>query len=401
MRIRDERLRSGRLLGWFDPEDRQRSSALMLLVRGIDDIEPLTRIERACGRALEAGEQGGFDWHHGDLGELASVDPMLAPSRVSRIEVAELAMLSTEEVEELLGPALTRLSSGEIQLFPAAGGAVGSPAEGIQFFGRDREVRDAVTRLKTGQSLEILAPRRSGKSSLMRRLHESLPEDWQGVFVNMEKEYTPEDLAARFWGLATGEPYRAGQRRAEEGWEKLTATAVGRLTAGSEVLVLLLDELVSFLQDQAPGEEGGSSAALTVLGALGRICDNPRVRLVTASSLPLAEYLHESLGLPRDRLPSFFRSLEALRLQPLDFPAPELELRRVLLGTGLVPEADDLEWLNENVGLALPYPTLLCVSSTSWHRVCAPMALPARKTWSGFWQSFSTPLTHSASSRAT
>ncbi len=359
MRVRDDRLRSGRLLGWFDPEDRQRSCALMLLVCGIDDIEPLTRIEQACRRILEAREQAGFEWHEvGDVGQLASVDPMLAPSRVSRIEAAELAMLSIEELEELLAPALARLAAGEIQLFPAAGGAVGSPAEGIQFVGRDREIRDAISDLAAGRSVEILAPRRSGKSSLMRRLQESLPDDWRGVFVNLEKEYTPEDLAARFWTLATGEPYRAALRRAEEGWGDLTAAAVERLTAGSEVLVLLLDELVFFLQNQAPGEDEGSRAALEILGALGSILESPRVRLVTASSLPLEEYLYESLGLPRDRLPEFFRSLEALRLPPLDFRAPELELRRVLLGTGLVPEANDLEWLNQNVGLALPYSAL-------------------------------------------
>ncbi len=359
MRIRDDRLRSGRLLGWFDPEDRQRGCALMLLVRGMDDIEPLTRIERACRRILEVGEKPGFEWHEvGDVGQLASVDPLLAPSRVSRIEAAELAMLSIEELEELLEPALARLASGETQLFPAAGGAVGSPAEGIQFLGRDREIGDAISSLAAGHALEILAPRRSGKSSVMRRLQESLPGDWLGVFVNLEKEYTPEDLAARFWRLATHEPYRAAQRRAEEGWADLMAAAVERLSAGSEVLVLLLDELVSFLQNQAPEEDEGSRAALAILGALGRTCKSPRVRLVTASSLPLAEYLHESLGLPRDRLPELFRSLEALRLPPLDFRAPELELRRVLLGTGLVPEASDLEWLNENVGLALPYPAL-------------------------------------------
>jgi hypothetical protein len=189
---------------------------------------------------------------------------------VTRIEAAELAMLSVEDLASLLEPALLRLAAGEAQLFPAAGAAVGSIAEGIQFLGRDQEIRRAVDLLKGGHRLEILAPRRSGKTSLMRRLEGSLPESWKVVFVNLEKELTLEDLAARFWVRATG----------------------------------------------------------------------------------------EVLGLPRSRLPKLFRSLEAVRIRTLDLQAPHLELRRVLLGTGLVPQTSDLDWLNEHVDLALPYPAL-------------------------------------------
>ncbi len=359
MRVRDERLRSGRLVAWFDPGDRRRNGSLLFLARGADDIEPLTRIAKACQHALEAQGRTDLDWHAvADVGQLASVDPALDPSRVARIEAAELAMLSVDELEGLLGPALSRLTSGEVQLFPAAGGAVGSPAEGIQFLGRDREIGRALDRLAAGHSLEILAPRRSGKSSLLRRLNKSLPKGWRGIFVNLEKEFTPEDLAARLWVLAAGEPYRAAQRRADQGWEALLGTAVERLAVGSEQLVLLLDELVFFLQNQTPGEEEGALAALAILGALDRACDDPRVRLVTANSLPLGEYLHEMLGLRRGQLPQLFRSLEAFRLPPLDPHAPDRELRRVLLGTGLVPEANEVDWLNENVDLALPYPAL-------------------------------------------
>lgn len=359
MRVRDEQLRSGRLLGWFDPEVRQYNSALLFLARGVDDIEPLTRTEQACQQIIEARGLSGFEWHQvADVGHLASVDPSLVPSRVTRIEAAELAMLSVEELEGLLEPALVRLAAGEAQLFPVAGATVGSPAEGIQFLGREQEIRSAIDLLEKGHSLEILAPRRSGKSSLLRRLEKSLPQGWSGVFVNLEREFTAEDLAARLWVLATGDPYRAAQRQAEDGWESLLVAAVERLLVGSEALILLLDELVSFFQNQTSEEEEGSRAALAMLETLGRVCEGSPVRLVVANSLPLGEYLHEILGLRPERLPKLFRSLEALRLITLDLPEPHLELRRVLLGTGLVPEVIDLEWLYEHMDLALPYPAL-------------------------------------------
>ncbi len=359
MRVRDERLRSGRLLAWFDPEDRGRNGGVIFLARGAADIEPLTRIEQAYRGIVEVREMTGFEWRVvADVEQLASVDSALFPSRVSRIEAAELAMFSVEQLEALFGPALERLAGGETRLFPDAGGAVGSPAEGIQFLGRERELRDAVEMLTEGHSLELLAPRRSGKSSLMRRLEQELPEDWLGVFINLEKEFTPEDLAARLWVRAAGVPYRTAQRRADEGWQALLAAAVRRLAAEPALLVLLFDELVSFLQNLATGEEERSRATLAVLEALDNACEGSPVRLVTASSLPLREFLHERLLLPPARLPELFRSLEALRLPPLDFHAPDLELHRLLLGTGIVPEASDFDWLKENVDLALPYPAL-------------------------------------------
>lgn len=359
MRIRDERLRSGRLLGRFDHTERRRSSALLFLARGVDDIDPLTRIEQACDKVVEAKGQEGFEWHSvADLGQLASVDPSLDPSRVTRIEAVELAMLSAEDLENLLEPALQRLAASEAQLFPAAGAAVGSIAEGIQFLGRDQEIRHAVDLLQVGHSLEILAPRRSGKTSFLRRLEGSLPESWKVVFVNLEKEFTLEDLAARFWVRATGEPYRSAQKRAERGWEQLLAASLERLVSGTAVLVLLLDELVSFFQNQAPDEEERTRAALVVLKTLHRACEAAPLRFVLANSLSLAEFLHEVLGLPKIRLPKLFQSLQAIRIRTLDLQVPRLELRRVLLGTGLVPDTGDLGWLHEHVDLTLPYPAL-------------------------------------------
>ena len=357
MRLRDQRLRSGRLLAWFHPVDRRSNGALLFLVRGAGDIQPLTRIQETCCRLLDTRVLDGFEWHQvSDVGQLANVDPALLPSRLTRVEVAELAMLNAAELEGLLGPALERLAADKSQLFPTAGAAVGTPAEGIQFLGREREIRRAVERLAAGRSLEILAPRRSGKSSLLRRLGAELPPGWRPVALNLEKEFTPEDLAARLWVTAAAGSYRAAQRRTESGWEPVLAAALQRLAEGCEVLALLLDELVFFLRNLTPGEEEGARAAAEILGALDRGCRGPGVRLVIANSVPLGEYLDEMLGLPESRRPELFRSLEALRLPPLE--APALELRRLLLGTGLVPEADDIGWLQGNVDLALPYPAL-------------------------------------------
>lgn len=51
-----------------------------------------------------------------------------------------------------------------------------------------------------------------------------------------------------------------------------------------------------------------------------------------------------------------FSRLQRVPVHPLDLQYPECELRRLLLGSGLVAEPADMQWLLEHVDLALPFP---------------------------------------------
>src|SRR5262245_55010275 len=141
MRLRDETLRTGNLLAWFDPADRSTNRGLLFLVAGAADIEPLRDIETACRRLTDRHALSGFEWHAvPDQGQLALADPLLNSSQIFRLEVCELAVLNQEELDDLLEQPLQRMAAGQVELFPSAGGAVGAPAEGIQLLGRTKEI---------------------------------------------------------------------------------------------------------------------------------------------------------------------------------------------------------------------------------------------------------------------
>jgi hypothetical protein len=77
-----------------------------------------------------------------------------------------------------------------------------------------------------------------------------------------------------------------------------------------------------------------------------------------AGSLEIEDYLRDTLGIRADELPPLFGSLVHFPLPPPTFKSTRLEMRRVLLGTGLVVGLDEFDWLVKNVDLASPYPAL-------------------------------------------
>lgn len=70
---------------------------------------------------------------------------------------------------------------------------IGPPVEGEDFFGREKEIRQANRLLDTNHSLLLSAPRRIGKSSLAKRLiEEKKKQGWRCVYIDLEETTTEE-----------------------------------------------------------------------------------------------------------------------------------------------------------------------------------------------------------------
>ncbi len=363
MRLRDETLPAGRLLAYFDPEDRSRNRSLLFLVAGAADIEPLTQIEEACRTAIADLDLKGFEWHAvPDQGLLTSIDPNLAPSRVARLEVAETASIPPAELDAVLRPVLSRIALGDAELFPSAGGAVGAPAEGIHLLGREREIAELVRLVDDGKSVLLVAPRRSGKTSVLRCLEKELSSRYRTAYLDLERFLSPEEVASRLWVIASGERIRLAQQRAAVDWQALFSESLRHLDGGglSRPLLLLLDELVLFLQNlTTPGGKAlDRQLVLGFLRELSSLCLDAAARVVVAGSLEIENYLEDTLGITAGDLPPLLGSLVHFPLPPPTFKSTRLEMRRVLLGTGLVVELEEFDWLVKNADLASPYPAL-------------------------------------------
>ncbi|MBI4700694.1 MAG: hypothetical protein HY744_05945, partial [Deltaproteobacteria bacterium] len=367
MRIRNDTLSAGSLLASLDPDRPENNHGLLFLVAGADDIEPLTEIERTCRDFIEGQEQPlrkGFAWYAvSSYGQDGPMDPRGRVPSPKRLEVREFHGLARADLEKLLHPVLDRLARGEPELLPSAGAAVGAPAEGVQFLDRTSELGELLRLLRGGKSVILLAPRRSGKTSLMRRAQVVLESECRLVSLNLERDNTPEKVAARLRTIVSGEPFRQALGRVQgdpTGSIRQSIEDLARRATPSHPLVLLLDELVALLDNRpVPFDENvHRRGALGFLQAIAEPAAKLGARCAVAGSVDLFHYLAQTLDLAQEDLPTLLREIVPLHLKPLALDSPEIELRRVLMGSGLVLEPAEVSWLVEHVDLALPFPAM-------------------------------------------
>jgi energy-coupling factor transporter ATP-binding protein EcfA2 len=349
MRLRNESLRTGNLLVCFDPVNPRSNASLLFLVEGAVDITPLRDIERACQELIGGDER--FRWYTvANQLELMAVDARLDSSRVTRLEVAEFHGLTPEELRALLAPAVAQLGKVERVRFPSATRTEGSVAKGVDFLDRESELSLLQQLLEEGRHVLLVAPRRSGKTSLLHRLAELLPPTLYPVLMDVEKYRNPEAFTAELLARASSQRFiEALKQVRSRGWQQVLSESLMELTRRNGPLVLILDELAWFI------EQLGAQSAGALLEALDAAVAHVGARLVVAGSLELERVAREQLGL---RLPGVFGALHRFPLPPLQKSRLMLHLRRVLLGTGLVLQERDMAWLAENVDLAMPYPAL-------------------------------------------
>jgi len=353
MRLRHEGLKTGRLLTCFPEAHGTRNASLLFLVGGASDIQPLQRLDEALRPEMTPT----LRWAAAaSTLDLARVDPRLDPGRVTPLEAAEFQELEPESIREVLAPGLAQLRRGEAVRFPSATRMEGSVVTGPDFLEREAELAALRGRIERREHSLVLAPRRSGKTSLLYRLAETLSERFRVEFIDGEQHRTPEGFTAALQARASGKPQTAALREVRtQGWEPALPAAVKALAKNPrQRLVLILDELVFFLEHLKKRE-----LAKSFLTTLSTAVEHSEAVVLVAGSVNLIHFARNTLRLT---LPGLFGALQPFSLPPLSARGLEIQLRRVLLGTGLVLEPGDLDWFHENFDLAMPYPALRFLS---------------------------------------
>jgi hypothetical protein len=359
--MRDEQLKTCKALTWVDETGKLKSRALLFLVRGAEDITPLDALQVACRARIAARGYSAFEWHAvADPGQISTVDRRLYNAEIVRFEACEFQNLNGGQLASLLDPIIDHIAAGHPELVPRVGGAVGGPAEGIQFLNRLCEVAELIASIRAGESIFLQAPRRMGKTSLMRRVQKEIEGEFTTLALNLERDPSPAECAARLRSIQTGEGFHTALRAAKPDPHRVLTDSLDALCAHSEKsVVLFVDELVALFEGikvEDAQEDARRSHVLSFLSAMAEPLDKHSARLVVAGSVNWQAYLDSELEITHDELPGLFSRLQKLIIHPLDLENPECELRRLLLGSGLVADPADMSWLLEHVDLALPFP---------------------------------------------
>jgi len=195
---------------------------------------------------------------------------------------------------------------------------VGLPPRGKDFFPRDAVINKIYRRLESGQNLFMAAPRRVGKTSIMRAMEDNPREGFQFVYVITESIYDAEDyyhklltttlaspamsnLAKKWKGIGTLVTEIAGNISIKLPWielqvnkteGKVTSQAafeklLNKLDTGDDSIVIMVDEFPQTVENIR--EKHGNVAAENFLrlNREQRQTNNSRIRFILTGSIGL------------------------------------------------------------------------------------------------------------------
>jgi hypothetical protein len=260
--------------------------------------------------------------------------------------------------------------------------SVGTPVVSAeQFFGRDDELEELLELLRGGHSISLAAPRRIGKTSLLRAAERDLGDTMCCVFVDLESCETVEGaiatiaeqaerhlqlkdkvrgwaawLGGAFGGEVTAGPVSASvdvKELLRVDWQTRASRLITSLLAQDRDVVLFLDELPILLRALLDATPQGSSRgpADLFLSWLRRQTQEHagRLRVVITGSIGLAPMV------ARAGLSASLNAYQHVPLGPWSRDTAREALRGLSAHTKVVITEPGLETMLELLGIGVPY----------------------------------------------
>lgn len=239
---------------------------------------------------------------------------------------------------------------------------VGSPVSGESFFGRDREVKKLTGKILEGRNIYISAPRRIGKTSLMKHVFDQLISLGHTCFwIDVEGCTSPANFAGELFGVIYAQ---ANKNKFEKlvhhfkkigknigsgansditqiikgifgsaSWQTETKTQLEELAGQNEgPIFIFIDELGILLQRLLSAGESGETEALDLLTWLREVCQklSGTVCFIIASSVGIPSLLY------RYNLSGHLNHFESFPLFPWDTSIAQAFIKLVFDSYGIL-----------------------------------------------------------------
>jgi hypothetical protein len=252
-----------------------------------------------------------------------------------------------------------------------------TPEEG--FFNREHERADLAERIRAGANVSLVAPRRVGKTSLLRAVARDLDADFACLFIDLEAASSAEEAvreiaeaAGRHQGLATymkgwlsmfkpsasvstpvGE-FSVDLREAlQVDWQRRGHQLIEALVRDNHKVVLFIDELPILVRTllRQQGELQQRSPADVFMSWLRKLTQEHRgkLRVVMTGSIGLGPML------ARAKLTATTNNFEHLTLRPWDPAVTVAALHALARHTGTPLTESAARRMAELLGIGVPY----------------------------------------------
>lgn len=185
---------------------------------------------------------------------------------------------------------------------------VGQIASKEDFFYREREIKRIVQNIEAGANMQIAAPRRVGKSSILYYLKDNPPQGYICIYIEVESARTKNDFFKKIYKeILRSEVISSGKRVAEQfkgkngflsrlkgiklagvgfdfteaeelNYEEELSNLLLGLDLDKDKLVLLIDEFPEVILNITQDNKGEVAEAQKFLQANRELRNNPRIR---------------------------------------------------------------------------------------------------------------------------
>jgi hypothetical protein len=243
---------------------------------------------------------------------------------------------------------------------------VGSAVEGINFFGRTKEIEQAIELLENGNNLILAAPRRVGKTSFARKLIDVMAEKgWKGIDIDLQKrptefsfvEFFLKEIKGENWfekiipdtlKISYGDIALEFNKNKQDFYRK-----IDEVLPHNEDTLIIIDEFTIFLDDvlRKKDKENEFEDIITFFFFIRglRQTKGSKIRWIFCSSISIESYLHKHNSTKR------INDLISFKLGELEDDEPQL-LIKVLAGSkNIVFQDEHIRYMLEKLGWKLPY----------------------------------------------
>lgn len=272
---------------------------------------------------------------------------------------------------------------------------VGNPARGENFFQRDMEISKLIDRLEAGNNIQIAAPRRVGKTSILHYLRDNGIGGSIYIYVDTEAVVKADDFFKKILQAIVCTEAVSKSARLKKLWEagvkalhkiksitilgnsldftepsgevdhyeELSNFLQGMALEGDKPLVLLIDEFPQTIVNIVEANKGETGEAIQFLQANRELRlhpdISPKVRFVYTGSIGLN---HTVAAINAS---AFVNDLNAVEVLPLTGQEAAELLHQLLANRGLTIEDQILASLLHKIGWLIPFHLQLAVQEIS------------------------------------
>jgi len=194
MRLRNEKVETGHLLSFVSKKDHSTSFFLFFPVEGLEQFDTLFEVTKGFEKCLGT-RRGAYDYRGysvSNYGDIEKIFPEIDSDRIFIFEQGEFLSESGQFIEPFANALLKRFDQGQKQIFPNI--VTGAMAVGSAFYDRETSVREIWGSLQNKKNILLRAPRRFGKTSLLKQIATHPEKGWQICLADLEGGDSAESL---------------------------------------------------------------------------------------------------------------------------------------------------------------------------------------------------------------